>query len=177
MGESYFPLETKHFFIKPGNENKLWGEEWTVSLKNGEQESVGALRFFGPVTHGEVEVGVDLNSSYNKAPYYAEVFHSIARFVFRFHDIIEIKSSCRHEDDHLVRGLEKADYVRRETKDGYDYYSMKKQKSAWTGFYIFIGLIAGFMIGLVLSNLKLGLIAGVAIGALMGYLMDKRISA
>ena len=173
MEEKLFPIETRHFFIKPGNEEKLWGEEWTVSLKKGEQESVGGLHFAGPVTHGEVEIGVDLDSSYKKSGYYAEIFYSMARFVFKFRDISEIRSICRHEDDHLVRGLEKADYVRRETKDGYDYYSMKKQKSAWTGFYIFIGLIAGFMMGIVFSNLKLGVIAGVAIGVLIGYLMDK----
>ena len=121
MEEKLFPIETRHFFIKPGNEERLWGEEWTVSLKKGDQESIGGLHFAGPVTHGEVEIGVDLDSSYKKASYYAEIFYSMARFVFRFRDISEIKSICRHEDDHLVRGLEKADYVRRETKDGYDY--------------------------------------------------------
>ena len=51
---------------------------------------------------------------------------------------------------------------------------MKKQKTSWTGFYIFIGMVAGFIIGLTISNLWMGTIGGVLIGAVMGYLMDKK---
>jgi uncharacterized membrane-anchored protein YhcB (DUF1043 family) len=51
---------------------------------------------------------------------------------------------------------------------------MKKQKTAWTGVYVFVGLVAGFMIGIVISNLWVGTIAGIVIGIVIGYLMDKK---
>ncbi|MBQ6589339.1 MAG: hypothetical protein IJI01_11740 [Butyrivibrio sp.] len=174
MGESLFPLVTKHFLISPGNEKNVLEDEWSVSLNNGDQTKVGSIHFEDGVLHGEVRMAADLNPEYEKSKYIQELFYSMARFVFQFKEIREISTHCRHENDHRVRGLEKAGYVYRENKDGSDYYSMKKQKTSWTGLYVMIGLIAGFVIGLTISNLFMGTIIGVLSGAIIGYLLDKR---
>ncbi len=214
MSEAMFPIETMHFYIQPANEMKLWGEDWTISLKTGknkvrerdsgdgklagtetadQQESagketadnaetdvttyenaVGRLRFEHALYHGELELSLELDPTYDTSGYNAEIYFAMARFVFRFKDVKEISTVCRHEDDHHVRALEKAGYVRRETKDGRDHYSMKKQQTGWTGLYLIIGMCAGFIIGILIGNLKIGTLAGVLIGAIIGYLMDKQ---
>ena len=174
MAEKLFPLVTKHFNITPKDENRPMEEEWVVSLKEDNQAQVGSLRFEDGLFNGEVKVAVELNTEYDKTMFVQEVYYSMARFVFRIKDVREICTECRHENDHRVRGLEKAGYVRRETKDGVDHYSMTKQKSSWTGLYIMIGLISGFIIGLTVSNLWMGTIGGVLTGAIIGYLLDKR---
>lgn len=174
MGEVVFPLETKHFNIEPKDVERLWDGEWSISLNDDAKTNAGSLFFENGIFNGEVKMTADLTPEYDKSGYVKEIYYSMANFLFQFKDIREISTVCRHENDHRVRGLEKAGYVYRENKDGSDYYSIKKQKTAWTGFYVIIGFVAGFMIGIVLSNLWLGTIAGVLIGATMGYLMDKK---
>ena len=174
MAENFFPLKTKHFIIAPGNEKNVLEEEWSVSLNDGDKARVGSIHFENGILNGEVQMAVELEKEYEKSKYVQELFYSMARFVFQSDDIREICTSCRHEKDSRVRGLEKAGYVLRQFKDGTDYYSMKKQKTSWTGLYIFIGLIAGFILGLTFSNLFMGTIIGVLSGAVIGYLMDKK---
>ncbi|WP_408072304.1 hypothetical protein [Butyrivibrio sp. JL13D10] len=186
MSDGMFPIETKHFYIQPSNEKKLWGEDWAISPKKKTNQettnqaevdtnTVGHLRFEHALFHGELELSLELDATHNTSGYIAEIFFTMARFVFKFKDIKEISTVCRHEDDNYVRGLEKAGYVRRETKDGKDHYSMKKQQTGWTGLYLIIGMCAGFIIGILIANLKLGTLAGVIIGIIIGYLMDKRV--
>ena len=174
MSENIFPLVTKHFTIQPGNNEKSWEDEWVVALRDGDNKEVGRLRFEDAVLHGEMKIHVDLEKEYDKEDYAKELFYSMAKFAFQFQDVREISTVCRHEDEHRVRGLEKAGYVRRETKDGCDYYSMKKQQTSWTGFYVIIGMTAGFLMGILISNLWAGTIAGVLIGTIIGYLLDKK---
>ena len=174
MAESFFPLETRHFIITPGNEKNVLEEEWSVSLNDGDKIKVGSIHFENGILNGEVQMAVELEKEYEKSKYVQELFYSMARFVFQSDNIREISTQCRHENDQRVRGLEKAGYVFRQFKDGIDYYSMKKQKTSWTGLYIFIGLISGFIIGLTISNLFMGTIIGVLSGAIIGILLDKR---
>ncbi len=174
MSENLFPLVTKHFTIQPSNKEKLWEDEWIVALCDGEQKKVGSISFEDAVYHGEMRILVDMDQAYDKEAFVQELFYGVARFAFGFQNVREISTSCRHENEHRVRGLEKAGYVRRETKDGIDYYSMKKQQSSWTGFYVIIGMTAGFLIGILISNLWAGTIAGVLIGTIIGYLLDKK---
>ena len=175
MTEGLFPIKTKNFSVMPGNMDKPMEDDWVITRKNGAENEIGRIRFNDAIFNGEVQINLDLDSSYNKAKYYEELYFAMARFVFRLKDIKEISTVCRHENDHIVRGLEKAGYVRRENKDGNDHYSMKKQKTSWTGFYIIIGMICGFMLGIIISNLWLGTISSVVIGAVIGFLMDKRV--
>ncbi len=172
--ENLFPIITKHFKLQPSDEKSIWDTDWNISLVDNDAASVGTINFEDGVFHGEVKMNAALEPEYDKTKYVEELFYSMARFVFMFKDIREISTVCRHENENRVRGLEKAGYVLREFKDGDDYYSMKKQKTSWTGFYVFIGLIAGFIIGLTISNLWMGTLGGVLIGTIIGYLMDKR---
>lgn len=174
MNKIDFPLETRHFTIKPKDEDNLWREDWSICLKNGDDREIGTLRFEEASFHGEVHFSSDLDPAYDKEYYSAEIFYAMARFAFRYRNIREISTVCRQVNEHRVKGLEKAGYVRRQSKDGDVYYSMKKQKTSWTGLYIFVGMIAGFLIGITVSNLWTGTCAGLLIGIIIGILMDKR---
>lgn len=175
MSESLFPLETRHFNIKPKNEEKPLSEEWIVAFNNGDRAEVGSISFEDAVFHGEIKISVELKPQYDKARYVEEIFVEMARFAFQSDNVREISTVVRHENEHRVRGLEKAGYVYRQFKDGNDYYSIKKQKTSWQGLYFFIGLVAGFLIGIIISNLWIGTIGGVIIGSVIGYLMDKNV--
>ncbi len=174
MSEKFFPLETKHFIIRPEDEKDLLGKEWSVCLRDNDQTKVGALNFAGAFVNNEATIGVKLEQDYDKAGNYAEIFFIVAKSLFRFTDVKEVHTECRYEEEHLMKGIEKADFVYRETIDGNRYYSMKKQKTVWTGVYILIGFIAGFFMGIVFSNLWLGTISGLVIGIIIGVLMDKK---
>ena len=174
MSNSIFPIETKHFFIKPTSEEKPLEEEWSVSLKDGDQKKIGSICFEDAVLHGELQIKVTLDPDFDKVDYNREVFFSMSNFAFQSQEVREISTKCRYEEENRVRGLEKAGYVRRETVDGIHHYSIKKQKSSWTGMYMFVGLISGFIIGITVSNLWMGTAIGVVTGAIIGYLMDKR---
>ncbi|SDB61457.1 GNAT family N-acetyltransferase [Butyrivibrio sp. INlla16] len=173
MKENVLPLDTGHFIIQPQNMENLWDEEWDVCLKSGEKKKIGSLSFENTNVHGEIHFSVSFDETY-KGGHISEIFYAVASFVFKSEKVKEICTVCRHENENLVRGLEKAGYVLREFKDGNDYYSMKKQKTSWTGLYVMIGMIAGFIIGITLSNLWMGTISGVVIGTVIGFLMDKR---
>ena len=174
MSEKLFPLETKHFTILPQNQKDIWGTKWDVCLKSGNHQMVGELKFAGELTNSEAKFCVKLENEYDKERYYAEIFFMMAKSLFRFTDVREVYTECRYEEEHLLKGIEKGGFVYRQTIDGIRVYSMKRQKTVWTGVYIFLGLIAGFLMGLVVSNLWLGTISGVAIGVIIGILMDKR---
>lgn len=174
MSESLFPLLTKHFLIQPSDVQKPLESDWTIKLNKDSDDVIGHIHFDEGIYNGEMKITVDLDSMYDKIAFNQEIFYSMARFAFKFVDVKEISTVCRHENEERVKGLEKAGYVRRETVNACDHYSMRKQKTSWTGFYVFIGLIAGFLIGILISNLWVGTIGGILIGIILGYLMDKK---
>lgn len=174
MGEKILPLVTRHFMMEPENADKLWEDEWSVTLKDDDKTKVARFHFEDAGLDGELTLFLDIEPSYQKPGLGAEIYAAIAEFVFKFQEHKAIRTSCRHENDDLVHSLEKAGYVRRGNADGSDFYSIKKQKTSWAGLYMIIGLIAGFIIGITISNLWIGTISGVIIGTVIGYLLDKK---
>ena len=174
MGENLFPLVSRHFKIMPEDSKNLLEKKWNISLLEDETAVVGSFSMELGTLNDELVVALNLTSEYDKAKYIEELYVSIARFAFNYMEMREVSTSCRHENEHRVKGLEKAGYVRRETVDACDHYSIKKQKTSWTGVYVIVGMIAGFIIGLTISNPWIGTIGGILIGILIGYFMDKK---
>lgn len=173
MSEVKFPLETKYFSLQPMDEKNLWTKDWVITVKNGAK--AGELGFDDSIFNGEIQLRVELDAGYDLSKFYDDIFFMMSRFIFRFQDLNEVSTVCDDEDDHRIKGLEKAGFVRRELKDGVYNYSMKRQKTSWVGVYIILGMIAGFMVGVVIDNLWVGTIASVLIGAIVGFLMDHRV--
>ncbi|MCR4762658.1 MAG: GNAT family N-acetyltransferase [Lachnospiraceae bacterium] len=167
-----FPLVSDHLLFRPEKEEDLWNGSWIVQQRDGTRDTIGSMRIGGSKVPGEVIICVDLAPEYRNRGYGAEIFYFMAKFVFRFRDLREICAVCEHENDRCVHALEKAGYVFREHKDGRDYYSMKRQKSAWAGLYLSVGITAGFVLGIVLSNPWVGTVAGVVTGAFVGLILD-----
>ncbi|MBR6380769.1 MAG: GNAT family N-acetyltransferase [Lachnospiraceae bacterium] len=172
MGKLEFPLLTEHLSLQPENEDNLWNAAWTISLRDEEETRIGTFSFEGDKMAGEVPVRVELEQDYRNLGYGTEVFAFMARWAFRFRNIREVNAVCDHENDRCVHALEKAGYVCRENKGGKDYYSVKRQKSAWAGLYIMVGFCAGFLIGLSIANLWVGTAIGVIAGGLVGVILD-----
>ena len=170
-----FPLYSDHLILMPDNEHDIWNEKWTVSLHNSSSDRIGILRFSESKVAGETEVYVELDPAYRDKGYGEEIFYFMAKFAFRFRRIKEICAVCAHDNDKCIHALEKADYVLREHKNGMDYYSKKKPKTAWAGLYIPIGLIAGYLLGILISNLIIGTIIGVSVGVFVGFVLDKKL--
>ena len=82
MSNNLFPIETKHFFILPQNEEKPMEEEWNVCLKDGDQKRVGNISFEDAVLHGELQISVMLEPEFNKADYNKEIFFAMSNFAF-----------------------------------------------------------------------------------------------
>ncbi|MCR5501793.1 MAG: GNAT family N-acetyltransferase [Lachnospiraceae bacterium] len=174
MGRLRFPLVSDRLLLQPGEEKDIWKTKWTIRLKEDDKKSIGTMQFEGSAELGEVTVFVELLPEYRNQGYGSEIFYYMSEFVFRFRGIREILACCDHENDSCIHALDKAGFVFREHKDRKDYYSKKRPKTVWTGFYVFIGIFAGFLIGIVLSNLWLGTALGVLTGVVLGILMDRK---
>ncbi len=170
---SLFPVKTRHFLINSRNTYAPFEESLSVTLKK-EGTEAGNVSLTSGLIHGTVEFDVSLEGEYAKDGYYAEIYAAMSDFFFRFREVEEIICFSGYEDDHRIRGLERAGYVRRETKDDSCRYSVTRQKTGWTGLYLVIGLIAGMIMGIVFSNLWVGTAIGVVTGALIGLILDRR---
>ncbi len=174
MNKQKVPLISDHLIFHPENEDGSWNEKWKISIKGKENEAIGVARFEGAKLSSELSVYVELSPEYRNMGYGAEIFYSLAQYAFRFHSLREICAVCDHHNDKCVHALEKAGYVYRGCTDGMDYYSMKRQKTAWMGLYVPIGFIAGLIMGIVVSNLWAGTITGILTGSLLGFFLDKK---
>ncbi len=173
MSSKEFPLGTEHFRIMPVDTEAPFKEDWEISLIGEENANVGHLHFERGIALGEVTVAAELMPGYDKENYIEEIFMEVAGFVLRFKNIEELSTVCRHTNSDRVDGLEKAGFVYRGDEGDFDHYSIRKRKTSWTGLYLFIGMIAGFIMGVTISNLWIGTFGGMLLGAIIGTLMDR----
>ncbi len=173
MDKKLFPIKTKHFFIRSRNDAAPFEEGLSVNLK-GDDREVGSVSLKGELVHGTAEFDVRFEDDYAKDGYYAEVYAAMSDLFFRVKEVFAIECLCRYDDDHRIRGLERAGFVRRDFKGDSYRYSMLRQKTGWTGLYLIIGLVAGMIMGIVLSNLWVGTVIGVILGLVIGLLLDHR---
>ena len=176
MSRLRFPLVTDRLTLTPEDEKNIWTSGWDVRLKEKGKDAgtIGSFRFIGAKEDGEIGISVELLPEYRDQGYGSEIFFFMAEFVFRFRNMREITASCPHENNRCIRALDKAGYVYRENRRGTDYYSKKRPKTAWTGLYVVVGVSAGFLLGIVVSNLLMGTAIGVIVGVIVGFLLDKK---
>lgn len=174
MADLKFPLTTDHLKLQPLNEAELWKGQWSIIPIHGGTDPIGHFEFVGDRNKGELGISVELDENYRNQGYGEEVFYAIAQFVFRIRSINEINAVCDQDNHRCIHALEKAGYIRRDHKDHQYYYSKKKDKSAWTGLYLAIGMIAGMILGLAISNLWIGFGIGILAGFVIGRFLDAR---
>ncbi len=172
MSNIKYPLTTEHFQIMPRNTLKPFEDDWLITVPGEPEGSAGSLRFDKGVALGEVAVAIEVMPGYDKEHYIEEIFMEVSGFIFRFRSIKELSTVCRHANSERIHGLEKAGFVYRGDEGDMDHFSIRKRKTSWTGLYLFIGMIAGFIIGVTISNLWVGTFGGIFAGGIIGSVMD-----
>lgn len=170
--DSKYILKSKDLVIVPSDDNNLWNGDWIVGLKSGEQ--IGKASFAGKKEYGAIPINVELDEQYRNTGYGTRVFRMMVNFAFKINGIYEVTARTDRENDKCVKALEKARFIHRGTDNGVELYSKIKDKTAWTGIYLLIGIIVGMILGIVIGNLPVGMGIGVVACTLIGINMDLR---
>ena len=159
----------------------IWDADWKIMYHEpGELNSteIGLIRFEGKPVLGKVVISFSVIERYRDRGYASRALKMMRDHLFWRGDIYEIEAKVTLENDPAIHALTRAGFVYRsaENNDGVktETYSITKPKSAWSGLYLFIGLIAGLSLGILMANLLIGLATGVIAGLLTGALLDSR---
>lgn len=172
MAKEKHILKSKRLLIKPANPDDLFDSPWDIFLKNDPERKLGWISFEGEKANGVIPISIELDDNYRNQGYGTEAIKLMTDFAFLFKPIYEIQTDTVPENDAYIYALEKAGYVIRSANKKNEHYSIVKPKPVWTGLYIFIGVIAGCMLGIVFENMWLGMAAGVMLGIIIGALLD-----
>ena len=173
MAHSKNLLKGNKVFIKPSNEDNPWEEPWDIYVVDGEKEKVGWVSFAGEKEKGTIPISIEIpNIHYRNRGFGTEALRLMTEFAFYHKNIFEIKTTAEHENSAYIMALQKAGFVYRDGTREIENYSITKQQTSWTGIYLFIGVIAGLIMGFVLNNGYAGLGIGVFIAVIIGGSMD-----
>lgn len=159
-------------------DNGLWSTIWDVSFRKGEQDSFAYIYFEGMPERGAVTLSFYTSAQYSWDSKVADALRLVTDWAFsRYPGLYTIDTYIDAESDGFIRNAERADFVYRSTDEGIEHYSIEKQPTAWTGLYLFIGIIAGMIFGFLFSSMAAGMACGVIIGLLFGAALDNRFDA
>ena len=160
--------------IIPTDEQDLWEKHWKIVLAKEQEKVIGFLTFQGEKALGTVPFGIELSKEYRNQGYGTEAIRMMVDWLFHFNNIYEIRTESDRENDAYLKALKKAGFVRRGNEGRIETYSIVKPKTAWTGLYLFIGIILGMFLGLMINQLVAGLLIGIVIGLSIGLPMDAK---
>lgn len=158
------------------SDNGIWCTYWDISLKKDEKQSIGGCYFSGPATYGSVTLSFSVDSRYNWDKRVGEALRLITEWALVQTGVYEINTYIPTAKDGYIRNAERADFVYREVKDEIEHYSKERPATSWMGLYILMGIIAGFLLGMVFSSMTLGMASTVIISILIGGIMDQKSS-
>ncbi len=174
MKKSSFCLKTDTLTITPSNEDDLWESDWIIAFRKGEKEQLGTATFAGEKRLGAVPLYVELLPEYRNRGLGTEIIRMLVNWAFLHRNVFEVISSAEHENDKGVNALQKAGFVYRGSEGAVEKYSIIKEKTAWTGVYVIVGVLNGMLLGVVLNNLWMGFILGIVISLCIGEIMDNK---
>lgn len=174
MKKSSFCLKTDTLTITPSNEDDLWESDWIIAFRKGEKEQLGTATFAGEKRLGAVPLYVELLPEYRNRGLGTEIIRMLVNWAFLHRNVFEVISSAEHENDKGVNALQKAGFVYRGSEGVVEKYSIIKEKTAWTGVYVIVGVLNGMLLGVVLNNLWMGFILGIVISLCIGEIMDNK---
>ena len=165
-------LKSSKIVIEPSDGQDLWNADWVISLAKGEKNRIGRASFAGEKELGTVPLQVELLEEYRNQGYGTQAIRMMVDWAFRYPNVYEVKTEADHENDKAVKALGKAGFVYRGENRHMEQYSITKNKSAWTGLYVMIGIFLGILLGIVLSSPKLGLGIGLVVSIATGMVLD-----
>lgn len=172
MSRKSFYLKSEILTITPSNEEDLWESDWIIAFRKGEKEQIGTASFAGEKLLGAIPLKVELAQKYRNRGLGTEVIKMMVNWAFLHKNIYEVVSRVEHENDKGVNALQKAGFVFRGKEGNVETYSIVKEKTAWTGIYVAVGIIMGLILGLVFNNAWLGFAIGFISCLCMGKILD-----
>ncbi len=172
MSKKSFYLKSEILTITPSNEEDLWESDWIIAFRKGEKEQIGTASFAGEKLLGAIPLKVELAQKYRNRGLGTEVIKMMVNWAFLHKNIYEVVSRVEHENDKGVNALQKAGFVFRGKEGNVETYSIVKEKTAWTGIYVAVGIIMGLILGLVFNNAWLGFAIGFISCLCMGKILD-----
>lgn len=172
MNKKSFYLKSEIITITPSNEEDLWESDWIIAFRKGEKEQIGTASFAGEKLLGAIPLKVELAQKYRNRGLGTEVIKMMVNWAFLHKNIYEVVSRVEHENDKGVNALQKAGFVFRGKEGNVETYSIVKEKTAWTGIYVAVGIIMGLILGLVFNNAWLGFAIGFISCLCMGKILD-----
>lgn len=172
MNKKSFYLKSEIITITPSNEEDLWESDWIIAFRKGEKEQIGTASFAGEKLFGAIPLKVELAQKYRNKGLGTEVIKMMVNWAFLHKNIYEVVSRVEHENDKGVNALQKAGFVFRGKEGNVETYSIVKEKTAWTGIYVAVGIIMGLILGLVFNNAWLGFAIGFISCLCMGKILD-----
>lgn len=172
MSKKSFYLKSEIITITPSNEEDLWEADWIIAFRKGEKEQIGTASFAGEKLLGAIPLKVELAQKYRNRGLGTEVIKMMVNWAFLHKNIYEVVSRVEHENDKGVNALQKAGFVFRGKEGNVETYSILKEKTAWTGIYVAVGIIMGLILGLVFNNAWLGFAIGFISCLCMGKILD-----
>lgn len=165
-------LKSETVTITPSNMEDLWESDWIIAFRKGDKEQIGTASFAGEKLSGTVPLNVELLPKYRNRGLGTESIRMMVNWAFQYSNIYEVVSKVEHDNDKGVNALRKAGFIFRSNEDKVETHSITKAKTAWTGAYIFLGIIAGLILGIVLNSVWLGFAIGVTVCLCIGAIMD-----
>ncbi len=169
-----FCLKSDTLTITPTDTEKLWESEWKIAFRKDGKEQIGTATFAGEKILGTVPLNVELMPEYRNRGFGTEIIRMMVNWAFLHKNIFEVISKVEHENDKGINALQKAGFVYRSIEGNVETYSIVKEKTSWTGLYLFIGICTGLLLGIVINSVWLGFILGIAAGLCIGGIMDNR---
>ncbi|MBO4678411.1 MAG: GNAT family N-acetyltransferase [Lachnospiraceae bacterium] len=173
MAQSKNLLKGNKVFIKPSNDENLWEEPWDIYINDDEKAKIGQVSFAGEKASGTIPISIAIPDPHHRnRGFGTEALRLMTEWAFYHRNIFEIQTETLHENSAYIMALQKAGFVFRGGTREVEQYSIIKQKSSWTGLYLFIGIIAGLIMGFVLNNTWAGLGIGIFVAVILGSSMD-----
>lgn len=172
MKKNDFCLKSETITITPSNRDDLWESDWIIAFRKGDKEQIGKVSFAGEKRLGSVPLNVELMPKYRNRGLGTEIIRMMVNWAFLHKNVFEVVSRVEHENDKGVNALRKAGFVFRGNEGKVETYSIIKEKTAWTGIYAVVGIVAGMILGIVINSVWLGFVVGFAASLCMGAIMD-----
>jgi len=160
--------------LKSEDNKSIWNIEWTGYTREDPARKVGTVSYEGEPKRGRLKLVAEAEPEFKDSREMKTLLKAMVDWTFNQKNAYEIEAVTDHEDDSRIYMLQAAGFVYRDGTRQTDNYSVTKQRTSWTGLYLFIGIIAGFAIGVVIDMMVTGLAIGVFIGIAIGAALDQK---
>lgn len=153
--------------VESNLENAIWYTYWKVVRRKERALHIGGFWFMGEPDRGDVEIRFFIHKDFRGRRYASQCLWEITEWAYA-NRVYTIRAVVDSENDSAISVLDRSGYIYRGGDRETHYYSIEKQRTAWSGAYVFAGVSAGLILGILLDSLVIGLIIGVAAGLLAG---------